>query len=199
MKLQIAFDRLELNEYLNMLSEIEPYLDIVEIGTSLIKDYGNTAIEETRKRTRKLILADLKTMDQGAYEFNSAFDHGADIATVMGVASIQTIQACYDVCMERGKGMMIDLMEVQQTRLDELLQFSQSYFCMHTPTDGATNSQELDIENLPNLCFAGGIDKSVLKRLKTNNVAAIVVVGSAITKSTNKINAAKEYYDLVHS
>ena len=40
MKLQLAIDRVTLEDAINILEDTQEFIDIVEIGTSLIKDYG---------------------------------------------------------------------------------------------------------------------------------------------------------------
>lgn len=44
-----------------------------------------------------LLLADLKTCDEGAYEFKQGYEQGFDILTVMGSSSRETLEKCYEV------------------------------------------------------------------------------------------------------
>lgn len=46
MKLQVALDRISLDEAIKLSTKLNGNVDIIEIGTSLIKDYGNSAIEK---------------------------------------------------------------------------------------------------------------------------------------------------------
>ena len=40
MKLQVAIDRVSIEKAIDIIREVEEYADIVEIGTSLVKDFG---------------------------------------------------------------------------------------------------------------------------------------------------------------
>ena len=40
MKIQVAIDRVTLNKAIEIIESVKDSVDIIEIGTSLIKDYG---------------------------------------------------------------------------------------------------------------------------------------------------------------
>lgn len=40
MKLQVAIDRIPLNEAVTIANQLDGIVDIIELGTSLVKDYG---------------------------------------------------------------------------------------------------------------------------------------------------------------
>lgn len=85
MKIQLALDRMTISEAIETAKEAEQYVDLIEVGTSLIKEYGVESISEIKKEfSLKPVLADMKTFDNATYEFSIAFDAGADMATVMG-------------------------------------------------------------------------------------------------------------------
>ena len=44
MKIQLALDRISMNKAVNIAQEIIEYIDIIEVGTSLIKDYGMQSV-----------------------------------------------------------------------------------------------------------------------------------------------------------
>ena len=66
MKLQVAIDRTDLETAEAMIEEIKESADIIEIGTSLIKDYGlDRSVAYFRKRfPEQCFLADIKTCDE---------------------------------------------------------------------------------------------------------------------------------------
>lgn len=104
MKVQLALDRMTIDEAKSITEEVYDYIDIIEVGTSLIKDYGKKSISSMRDEFKdKLILADIKTCDEGEYEFKAAYEAGADIATVMGTSPFETIEICYKVSKEYKK------------------------------------------------------------------------------------------------
>ena len=116
MKLQVAIDRTDLETAEAMIEEIKESADIIEIGTSLIKDYGlDRSVAYFRKRfPEQCFLADIKTCDEGAYEFRKTYEAGGDIPTVMGFSSVTTIRACADVAREFG-GCFLYSPSVRQT------------------------------------------------------------------------------------
>lgn len=88
MKLQAAIDRVTLEQAKDLARQLDPIVDIIEMGTSLIKDYGFYALnKEALGLQHAELLLDAKTIDEGQYEFEKGFETGADILTVMGAAS----------------------------------------------------------------------------------------------------------------
>ena len=74
MKLQTAIDRVSLEDAIALAKQLDGKTDILEMGTSLVKDYGNLAIEKLREVLPQTnLLVDSKTIDEGAYEFSQAF------------------------------------------------------------------------------------------------------------------------------
>ncbi len=200
MKLQVAVDRVSIERAIDIIREVEEYADIVEIGTSLIKDFGLEAIRRIKREfPNKKILADIKTVDEAEYEFKAAYKAGADIATVLGGASLETIRICKRVANEYFKDYLIDLIEVSKDKQDLLKEFSDGIICIHLPSD--KNSEELNelivstIDNLKGfnrLAVAGGVRKNSIKLMKDSNFE-IVIVGSAITKAHNIKESAKAF------
>lgn len=201
MKLQMALDRMTIDQALQLAKLASDSIDIIEVGTSLIKEYGLASVRELKKAFPELeVLADLKTIDEGAYEFKVAYEAGADIATVMGASSIDTLAACYRVAKEFNKTMLIDLMEVTEEKTRRLMPFNEAVFCIHSPTD---QEEKHLIDHLlhfkqkfpvaKRLAVAGGINLDDVKELKKFD-PEIVIVGSAITKQKHPGDAAKQFH-----
>lgn len=131
MRLQVAIDRVNLKTAEAMIEEMRGMADIIEVGTSLIKDYGleNSVARFKKRFPDQCFLADIKTCDEGAYEFRKSYEAGGDIPTVMGFSSITTIRACAGVAGELGKEYMIDLLEVPADRIRALCKVF-SYTCL---------------------------------------------------------------------
>ncbi|KAI3473769.1 hypothetical protein Pfo_030958 [Paulownia fortunei] len=93
MKLQVAIDRVSLTKAIQLSKQLDGLVDIVELGTSIVKDYGLEALKDRRFRLKQSeLLVDLKTIDEGEYEFKKGFETSADILTVMGNASRGTLE-----------------------------------------------------------------------------------------------------------
>ena len=116
--LQIALDYISLPKALVMAYQVAPEVDIIEIGTPLCKAAGMEAIRAVREICPdKVILADLKTPDVGALEATMAFDAGADMMTVIGGATLATVEQALAVARKRGKEMMMELTGVRDTEI----------------------------------------------------------------------------------
>ncbi len=202
MKLQVAIDRTDLETAEAMIEEIKESADIIEIGTSLIKDYGlDRSVAYFRKRfPEQCFLADIKTCDEGAYEFRKTYEAGGDIPTVMGFSSVTTIRACADVAREFGKEYMIDLLEVPAERIRVLGEaFPEAVFCIHLPSDRQgeglaelVRSSIRELSGVRKIAAAGGVTLDTVPLLKECGIE-IGIVGSAITKSGNKRETAARF------
>src|SRR5690625_6769080 len=64
-KLQLALDRMTREECLHILDETKDSIDIIEVGTGVIKEYGMTIVRELRNLyPEKQLLADMKTRSE---------------------------------------------------------------------------------------------------------------------------------------
>jgi len=136
MKLQVAIDRISLEKAERLIKIFDGLVDVIEVGTSLIKDYGLLKLKElTSKKVMSQILGDIKTSDEGAYEFKQGFRQGFDILTVMGSASLETIEKCYEVSEKSNGTMMIDLLECSDDKIREISSFKNAIYCIHSSID----------------------------------------------------------------
>lgn len=210
MKLQIAVDRVSLNNAVTMAETVRDHVDIFEIGTSLIKDYGMDAIRKIREVLPQVtIFADLKTMDEGAYEFDAAYKAGADIASVMGAASVATISACCESAKRSKRDVLIDLLEVNDNKIDLLAPFTDRLLCVHPSVDatgtgenGNGLEQKLGFftnryKNVNRIAVAGGVLIETLPSLMQYPLE-VIIVGSAITKADDVRAAARAYFNAIH-
>ncbi|MFC6348250.1 orotidine 5'-phosphate decarboxylase / HUMPS family protein [Vagococcus carniphilus] len=204
MKLQVAIDRVSLEEAVNLSKRLDGQVDLIEMGTSLVKDYGIEGIKQIRNALSESdLLIDLKTIDEGAYEFKQGFTFGGDVLTVMGASSIETIRACYKVSREYQKTMMIDLLEVNEEKIKELEEFEEAVFCLHHSIDKVNDWHVLEtistfqksFPKLKRLAIAGGIDLTQAKELNQQGLIEIIVVGSHITKSKNAVEEASKFME----
>lgn len=200
MNIQLALDRITLKEAESIVEKVNNYIDIIEVGTSLIKDYGKNSISFIRKHfPNKIILADIKTCDEGEYEFTSAFDAGADIATVMGNSSLGTIDSCYNVSKKYHKDIMIDLMETSKEKVQQLKKYEDAIFFIHLAKDSKDgnlinmfNSEKKLYTDMKKIAIGGGVNKKNIPDILMIK-PDIIVVGSAITKAEDINWAASEF------
>ena len=74
MKLQIALDDVTLEGALELVKKVRDYIDIIEIGTPFVYEYGMQAVRTMKEHfPDKEILADMKIMDAGYYEGKTGY------------------------------------------------------------------------------------------------------------------------------
>ena len=200
--LQIALDFVELTRALKLAEEaVDGGADWLEAGTPLIKSVGLDCVRELRKKfPRHTIVADMKTMDVGRLEVESAAKAGADIVAVLGAASDFTIMECIQAGGHYGAKIMVDLLEVPEflKRAKEIEQMGADYLGLHTSIDEQMQgrisfekvSRVTQEVNIP-VAVAGGINsENASKAVEAG--ATIVIVGGAITKSEDAQKATQE-------
>lgn len=200
--LQVALDFVDLIRALKLAEEVvRGGADWLEAGTPLIKSAGLDCVRELRKKfPHNPIVADMKTMDVGRIEVESAAKAGADIIAVLGVASDSTIKECIQAGWHYGAKIMVDLLEVTEylARAKEVEQMGADYLGLHTSIDEQMQgkisfekvSRVAQEVNIP-VAVAGGINSENACRAVEAG-ASIVIVGGAITKSEDAQKATQE-------
>jgi 3-hexulose-6-phosphate synthase len=202
MKIQLALDRMEINEAIELTKKVADSIDWIEVGTSLIKEFGMASVREMKQAfPAKTIVADIKTIDNARYEFEMCFEAGADVATVMGVAPLVTIDACMEVAQRYNKTVMIDLLNTSEQQKRDLMKYKKAVFCEHVSKDqqedlGASNHGSESSNNYEpgmTIAAAGGITLESLESLQKTLNPSVVIIGSAITKAENPAEAAAKF------
>jgi 3-hexulose-6-phosphate synthase len=134
MKLQLAIDLLSVPDALALLHKVAPYVDVIELGTPLIKQEGLDVVTDIKAAyPEKLAFADMKTMDAGELEADLAFKAGADIMTVLGLAGDSTITGAVKAGKAHGKAVVADMIGVtdKPRRMKELKALGVSWVELH--------------------------------------------------------------------
>ena len=94
--LQVALDLLnEDRAFLIAENSVKGGADWIEAGTPLIKSEGMDVIRKLKDRLPdKTLVADMKTMDTGAFETEMASKAGADIVVILAAADDSSIFPC---------------------------------------------------------------------------------------------------------
>jgi len=207
MKLQLALDLVNIPEALALVEQVEEYIDVVEIGTPVVINEGLHAVKAIKDRFPALeVLADLKIMDAGAYEVMKASEAGADIITVLGVSDDTTIAGAVAEARERGKQIMVDMINVPnlEQRAREIDALGVDYICVHAGYDhqaaGKNSFAELrtikGVVEQAKTAVAGGIKLATIEEV----IAAepdLVIVGGGITGVEDKPAVAAAMQRLV--
>lgn len=204
MIIQLALDRLSMEEAISITKLVESEIDWIEVGTSLIKEFGMNSVREIKKAfPKKTVVADTKTMDNAAYELEISFGAGADIVTVMGTAPKVTIETCLKIAKSHQKKIIIDLLNTSRDQVQALQVFEDAIFCEHISKDEQEmlgNSTSLanyhllgkDLLSPRTIAVAGGINIETFPQLCLTN-ASVAIIGSSITKAKDPKHAAKSF------
>ncbi len=190
---QIALDFVNLSRALKVAEEaVAGGADWLEAGTPLIKSEGLDAVRALRRQfPNHVIIADLKTMDAGRVEVETAAKAGANIAGVLGVASDATIKECIEAAVNYGFEIIVDMIGVEDVakRAKQAEEFGAHYVGIHTAIDdqmeGISPFDKLqkvaEAVSIP-IAVAGGINSETAADAIEAG-ASIIVVGGAIIKA----------------
>jgi 3-hexulose-6-phosphate synthase len=204
-KLQLAMDTLDGDEALRLADRTAPFVDILEAGTPLIKSVGINIVRRLKSaHPDKLILADLKSSDVGAYEANMAFTAGADIVTTQGITTYATICEVQREADKWKRRAEVDMTGVKDpvTRAKEVQAAGVSLVLYHRSIDEELTEgalwDEMAVNTIRAMCalgldvaVAGGIHYDTLPLLSGIPIYG-VVVGRGIAAQTDPAAAAKK-------
>jgi 3-hexulose-6-phosphate synthase len=205
--LQIALDYVDGNEVLQLAELVRNYADILDIGTLLLKKEGVRVIEKIRNAfPDKLVFADTRTLDLGQLEARMVFKAGADMMSVCSMASDTTIALAIREAHLLGKKVVVDLIGTDDfyRQIKRLHHFQPDYIVIHIGIDERYTADTLfekveiiaPISPIP-LAIAGGIKLDDIPYLLMFQ-PAIIVVGTAITRSPHPQKAAKDFWEYIH-
>jgi 3-hexulose-6-phosphate synthase len=201
MKLQLALDTVNVEEAIALMEQCQEWVDIIEIGTPMLIEYGLDAVRKVKKAfPNHLVLADAKIMDAGDLEATMCFRAGADIVTVLGVSHPTTIANTVKAAQKYGKMMMVDMIDVEEISektkvIDEL---GVDYICVHTAFDlQGERSEPLaelkivnQIINNSKSAVAGGVKLSTIRGVVACK-PDVIVVGGGITNQEDPAKTAQ--------
>ena len=208
-QLQLAMDTLSLEKAIETLETMEDLIDIAEVGTPMILEYGNQAVRSLRERFPELtILADTKIMDGGYAEAMAAFKAGANLVTVLGAADDATVAGCIKAAQETGQICAVDMICVNDLprRCAEAEKLGAGLIAVHTGVDrqasGASPLSDLKIikasvTGTP-VSVAGGISVRTVGEFRKEN-PDIVVVGSGILNQPDPLAAARAIREVLNA
>ncbi len=210
--LQLALDFINLQQALRAAHEATAGgVTRVEAGTPLIKSEGLDAVRALRREfPRATVVADMKVMDAGRVETESAAKAGADVVHVLGAASDSTVQECVAAARRYDAEVVVDLLgvgdrESMVRRAREVERMGAAAVCIHTPIDlqmqGAVPFDDLQAVagavSIP-VAVAGGINSETAPRAVQAG-ASIIIVGGAITKAPDATAAARAILTAIQS
>ncbi|WP_067621417.1 3-hexulose-6-phosphate synthase [Alicyclobacillus acidiphilus] len=207
MKLQLALDLVNIPDGIELVKEVQEYVDIVEIGTPIVINEGLHAVKAMKDAFPALeVLADLKVMDAGGYEVMKAAEAGADYITILGVSEDATIRGAVEEARKRNKQILVDMIGVKdlETRAKQVDALGVDYICVHTGYDlqavGQNSFEDLRtikrVVKNAKTAVAGGIKLSTLPEV-VKAEPDIVIVGGGITGEADKRSVAREMKKII--
>ncbi len=200
--LQLALDFVDLKRALkNAKAGIAGGADWLEAGTPLIKSEGLHAVRELRRLfPDSTIVADMKIMDAGRTEVETAAKAGANIVDVLGASSDATVRECIQAGKNYGAKIVVDMIAVDDvlSRAKQVEDFGADYVSVHCAIDEQMEGKDpfevlrqvSEALSIP-VAVAGGINSETAARAVEAG-AAIVIVGGAITKAMDPEQATRE-------
>ncbi|MBK0869125.1 orotidine 5'-phosphate decarboxylase [Saccharopolyspora sp. HNM0986] len=200
-KLQVALDVATLGDALSLAHQAEDYVDVLELGTPLIKAEGLSAITAIKAaHPNKLVFADMKTADAGELEADLAFSAGADLVTVMGAADDDTVRGAVAAGEKHGKDVVADMITIvadRVARIREVSKLGVSFVEIHAGLDeqakpGYTIETLLADGRQAGVPFsiAGGVTAETIAAVQDAG-ATVAVAGGAIRSAADPAAAAK--------
>lgn len=206
-KLQIALDDIALDEALQLVDKIQESIDIVEIGTPFMMEYGMAAVRKFREKFPDLeILCDGKIMDAGGYEAELAYKAGADYVTVLAVTDDLTIADVVSSAKKCGKKVMADMICVTnlKARIEKVEELGVDVISVHTGVDQqAAGRTPLDDLREMRACVkhtaiavAGGVNAETVKDYLKYE-PEIIIVGGGIVHAKDPVKEARVLADWI--
>lgn len=208
-RLQVAMDVLDLPAALTLAGQVSEYVDVLELGTPLVKSAGISAVSAVKAaHPDKLVFADLKTADAGELEAQLAFEAGADLVTVMGVADDDTIRGAVAAGAKYGKSVVADMIAVTEgrvARIREVAKLGVSFVEIHAGLDEQARP-DYTIEKLladgreagVPFSIAGGVGPDTIGAVRKAG-ATVAVAGSAIYSAADPAEAASQLRKLANA
>ncbi len=204
--LQVALDLMHLKRALEIAREsLEGGADWIEAGTPLIKSEGAECLRALKREfPGRTLVADMKTMDVGAFEVEIAAKAGADVITVLGLSDDGTVSESVLAARKYGAAVMVDMINVPDKvkRAKRVEELGASYVCLHVGIDEQMKGEGSPLDmvsevaeaiSIP-LAVAGGITAETAPRMIERG-ASVIIVGGGIIKTGDVRSAARAVKD----
>lgn len=202
MLLQIALDRIPLEQAVAVTRGVARDADWIEVGTSLVKRYGMEAVRAVVAAAGDTpVLSDTKTADDARTEVEMCLEAGARAITVLGTTTAATVTTCVELAEERGFDLLVDLLAVGDDRRDALVAkhgaSERVVWAPHIGKDAQDPATSVTAALGPwargrRLAIAGGLTARDVAALAPDWPDLRVIVGSAVTKADDPVAAVAE-------
>lgn len=209
MNIQLALDLLDRQQALKVVSEAGPYVDIIEVGTSLLKRCGTGIVDDIRAICPETpLFLDMKIIDGPEREATLMAQCRPQYYSMLAVASDTAVKSVLAIAAENQATVVFDLQSVPDpvARARELQVLGAKMLCVHKNADCGDDPQAAFSEflhvreatGLP-IALAGGINLLTLPEIKQRLNPDIAIVGGAILKANSCRDAALAFQNIAQS
>jgi len=209
MKLQLALDLLDPDEAMRVVEQAGSHVDVIEVGTSLLKLSGISLVDKIRELCPdKPIFLDSKIIDGPAREASLMARCRPEYYSMLAVASNAAVRTVLEIADENSSEVVFDLQSVAHPveRAQELESMGAKWVCVHKNADcgddlGEAFKEFLDIRQTTSLAvaLAGGVNLQSITRMRDELGPDLVVVGGAILKSDDYGATASSLREITNS
>ena len=209
MKIQLALDVLDRQQALKVVREAGPWVDIIEVGTSLLKRCGIAIVDDIRAICPdKPLFLDMKIIDGPEREAMLMAQCRAEYYSMLAVASDTAVKKVLAIAHENKARVVFDLQSVPDPvkRAQELQALGAMLLCVHKNADCGDDPEAAfheflhvrEATGLP-VALAGGINLDSLPAIKKRLDPDIAIVGGAILKASSCQDAAIAFLKIAQS
>jgi 3-hexulose-6-phosphate synthase len=209
MKIQLALDLLEPKRAMDVVKAAGPQVDIIEVGTSLLKRCGISIVTEIRALCPgKPIFLDMKIIDGPEREATLMAQCQPEYYSMLAVASDTAVKKVLAIAKANNATVIFDLQSVPNPvqRAKELKALGATHLCVHKNADCGDDPTEAfrefnDVREAAGLsmALAGGINLTTLPEIKRQLNPDIAIVGGAILNADDCRDAAATFQKIAHS
>ncbi|MBU9843656.1 orotidine 5'-phosphate decarboxylase / HUMPS family protein [Rahnella ecdela] len=203
MKIQLALDLLDPHKALDVVREAGSHVEIIEVGTSLLKHSGIAIVKEIRAICpEKPIFLDMKIIDGPEREATLMAQCLPEYYSMLAVASDTAVRKVLAIASQNNAIVVFDLQSVSDPvlRACELKALGATHICVHKNADCGDDPQQafsefIEVHKACGLIMslAGGISLDTLPAIKEQLQPEIAIVGGAILSATNRRNTALNF------
>ena len=209
-QVQVALDLVRLKDALRIArAAASQGVGWLEAGTPLIKSEGMKAVRVlSRMFHSRKVVADMKTLDAGRIEAEMAFEAGAKVVSISGLAHESTIRDSVQTAVRHDGLLMADLLMSPnpRKRARQLQSLGVDIVCVHMGIDAQRalrsrlgvdrNVREMVSTLRIPVAVAGGVNPNSAEALVRSGVK-LIIVGGWITSSKDPARASRQIVDRV--
>lgn len=209
MQIQLALDLLDRSRALSMVEGVADEVDIIEVGTSLLKLCGIGIVDEIRRIAPDVpIFVDIKVIDGPQREADLMAMCAPAYYSMLAVAADTAVSTVLAAAADTGSEVVFDLQSVPDpaARAKQLVDLGATKFCVHkntdlgsAPVDGFREVADVRAAGGLAVAVAGGISLGTVELVRDAVAPDVTVVGGAILNAPDPRAAAHRFRELART